>query len=661
MDELDRMAEGSAPTPRIALRARTVAACLRGQSTVAASRDLGLTAKTVYCWVRSFAEHGPKGIVKVRYQEIPSVRHSLQLVSCLAGSPPPAGRDRWTASLLAEELGLPRGTVRKALAHGGLSLGRTDVLDRIRNSRSAEELAELERMADGGAPTPASATRAGAVLAVLRGEARPSVCRRYGMSDRQLYLLADSFANCGTAGIVRLTRGCGSISVGKARPLVRALAQAPPPAGHSRWTEPLMAAELGLPPFAVRNALAAEGIIFNSHLNTPMLMSSLSAEHLAVLERTAKGDAPSPQSVTWARALLAIRGGESLSSVARRLGVTRTAPYLWVRNFARLGPDWLLGTLPHNVPGSASGPAKPEAFTPEGGRADGAPPEGGDLPTPDRTGSGPGQCLPLPSLKEGATLMSQHFVSARLLAARSEDDLAELERMAGGRAPTPLIAARAGAVAAFVRGESRTAAGLRFGLTPVRVSEWASSFALLGPEGLLRKARPDTPAVLKARPLLKNLLGGSPPEGHSRWTMQLIAESLKTSRWTVKSALSAEGIRLRPCPAAASLLAERSEEDVAELRRMTDGRSHSPGVAVRARAVSAVLDGESSASVARRLGVSRTLVFAWTQSFAQHGPKGLERVDRRKHALEPGPDGKVTGELSSEAGPDMPGRGPGGR
>jgi transposase-like protein len=63
---------------------------------------------------------------------------------------------------------------------------------------------------------------------------------------------------------------------------------------------------------------------------------------------------------------------------------------------------------------------------------------------------------------------------------------------------------------------------------------------------------------------------------------------------------------------------------------MTWSRSSSvrAGVAVRARVVLAVADGEGPSSVARRLGVSRPTVTLWRDRFLANGLDGLDDASR---------------------------------
>ncbi|MDR1036199.1 MAG: hypothetical protein LBT40_06415 [Deltaproteobacteria bacterium] len=93
----------------------------------------------------------------------------------------------------------------------------------------------------------------------------------------------------------------------------------------------------------------------------------------------------------------------------------------------------------------------------------------------------------------------------------TSEKVADLDRTAGGGAPTQEIAVSSGAAAAIMRGKHSSAVGPRFGMTCGRADRRTRSFALLGTAGLARTAPDDDPSVLKARPLERCLATGPPP------------------------------------------------------------------------------------------------------------------------------------------------------
>jgi transposase len=75
-------------------------------------------------------------------------------------------------------------------------------------------------------------------------------------------------------------------------------------------------------------------------------------------------------------------------------------------------------------------------------------------------------------------------------------------------------------------------------------------------------------------------------------------------------------------------LVQISDEDRATLVSWTRSSSVRAGLAMRARIVLAVADGEGTSAVARRVGVSRPTVLQWRDRYAQAGLGGLTDAPR---------------------------------
>jgi transposase len=622
--ELERMAEGHAPTPDIAARAGAVAAILDGGTAAEAGLRFGMAEEQVLRWTRSFARLGPDGLSRMAPDESPSVLKARPLARALALSPPPEGRARWTPGLIAEQLGMSRATVDRALEEEGIRLGPETVAARIMDVRNAEDMAELERMAQGLAPTPEIASRAAAVAAVLDGETPARAGARFGLPPSEAGRWARSFARGGPDGLVRMAPSDGPV-VQETRALVRSVLSGPPPAGCKIWTAPLVAERLGVSRATVNAALDAEGIRLATDGAADRILAARSDEDLRELERMAQGVGAAPEVAARAAAVIALLDGETRSSVAARFGMRPSMFSHWARSFAVLGPVGLVNMAPHDAP------AVREARAPIRELAAGPPPEGRDRWTQaliaEKLGLSPWTVKKAVEA-EGICLVPDRPADA-ILAARSEEDIAELKRMASGEA-SPKVAARAGAVLAVLEGETLSAAGRRFGMSHAPVSEWARSFAKLGPEGLMRKAPSDSPSARNARQLVRDLDYVPPPEGHDHWTPTLAARETGVSRTAVSKALAAEGIRLSPQTALEMIRASRSWEDLDWLGRMAAGGAPSPEIAARAGAVAAVVDGEPLAAAGKPFGMTRAEVFGWATSFARLGPDGLERMSKHE-------------------------------
>ena len=103
--------------PRLALRARMILECAKGQQIKDVAAMFSERPNTVILWKRRYEEAGieglrnaPRGSTKDVYGE-PFVRRLLELLN----SPPPDGRKYWTGPLLADALGTPHDTIRRYL------------------------------------------------------------------------------------------------------------------------------------------------------------------------------------------------------------------------------------------------------------------------------------------------------------------------------------------------------------------------------------------------------------------------------------------------------------------------------------------------------------------------------------------------------------------
>jgi hypothetical protein len=132
------------------------------------------------------------------------------------------------------------------------------------------------------------------------------------------------------------------------------------------------------------------------------------------------------------------------------------------------------------------------------------------------------------------------------LAARRQDDLADLERMAEGLAPTNEIVRRAIGVVACQRGESLRDSAARFAMNLISVCDWLRSFSTLGPYGILKLVKSETPIVRKSRPPASDLVSGPLLAGRDRRPISGVAEELGLSTGSATAALREEGIRFRP-------------------------------------------------------------------------------------------------------------------
>ncbi|MDR1037865.1 MAG: hypothetical protein LBT40_15280 [Deltaproteobacteria bacterium] len=622
LDELERMAEGHAPTPDIARRAGLVAAVLRGETVREAGIRFGVNPRTSSNWVRAFSRRGPAWFRLPSRVGNPSPMTARGLVRELVAGPPPDGRDRWTERLAASELGISFSIVRKALKAEGIRLASPNSVDIILAARSEEELAELERMAEGHAPTPVIAARAGAVAALLDGETLTAAAQRFGMTNVQAARWGRSFARLGLDGLSRMTPEEGP-AVLKARPLARALALSPPPEGRSRWSAALIARELRLNHNTVIKALDAEGIRLVPESFADRILAARSDGDLAELERMAEGHAQTPLIADRARAVLAVIGGETTSSVANRFGVRSLTVSRWASSFARLGPQCLVQITAHQKP---DGAAVLESRQLVRELVRGHPPDGHDRWTVPLIASKIGRNVLTVqhALAEEGIRLPHHNLATRILARRSSDDLANLLRLAEGRASSPEVAARAGALVAFLNGDTMKAAGERFGISRTTAMDWANSFASHGPAGLESK----TPALQSERQQVKELAIAPPPEGHDRWSRLLIAEELGLSVEKVDHALKTEGILLGQKETGTALLGSRSREDLAVLERMAKGDASSPKAAARAAAVLSVLRGDSMAGAGKVLGVTGPAMRRWVELFTKRGPAVLEPKTR---------------------------------
>jgi transposase len=618
LDELERMAEGHAPTPEIQRRAGAVVASLRGESMKTAGIRFGMKVGRVPYWVREFSELGPAGLRRAADAGNTPLRNSRALVRELVAGPPPEGLDRWTVGLVSGKLGINASTAAKALKAEGICLGPTHYRDITQAKRSDTEVAELRRMAENFLSSPKIAARAGAVAAIIDGESADAAGARFGMTEAQAFRWTRSFAKFGPAGLSRMNCGDGP-SVLNARPLVRALALSPPPEGRRRWTAALISKELGLSLPTVSKALEAEEIRLVPENLADRILAARNAEEIDEVKRMAEGSAPSPEIALRAAALVAVLDGETTVSVGRRFGVSLFTVSRWSSSFARLGPQWLLRPVQSKGHDASAVLDSRQLLRDLLG---GPPPEGHDSWTVDLIA----QAISRNPVSVRSTLaaegifLGKTLTGTRLQSLRSREELETLERMADGDASSPKVAARAGALVAYMNGETTTAAGKRFGMSSSTVSNWVKSFASHGPAGLEPKPR----AVSNERLMVRELLSGPPPEGHSRWTRRLIAEKLGLNTVEVRNALKAEGIRLGRKVDVARILAGRSREELAVLERMADGDAPSPLISARAGAILAVLRGETMSGAARLFGITGTSLKRLANSFASRGPAGLE-------------------------------------
>jgi transposase len=641
--ELKRMAENFLSSPKIAARAGAVAALIDGESAAAAGARFGMTEDQAVRWTRSFAWFGPAGLSRMPAGDGPSVLKARPLVQALALSPPPAGRRRWTAALIAKELGLRYATVSKALEAEEIRLVPENLADRILAARNAEEIDELKRMAEGLAASPEIALRAGALVAVLDGETSVSVGRRFGVPLVTVSRWANSFAQLGPQWLLRPvpSKGHDASAVLDSRQLVRDLLGGPPPEGHDSWTVDLIARETSRSRAAVWRTLAAEGICLSKNsAETRILaqrrrkeieqlrreeldrrnreeLAQRSREELSTLERMADGEASSPKVAARAGALVAYMNGETKTAAGERFGMSSRTVSSLASSFASHGPA---GLEPKKRAVSDM-PSVSSVRQLVRDLASSRPPDGHDRWTRPLIASELGLSVTTVgrALKAEGIFLVHGRVGSMILAGRSLEELDVLKRMAKGDAPSPTIAARAGAILAVLSGDSVAVAGKLFGLTGTTVKRWADSFACHGPAGL----EPKPPSFSNERRLVRDLTSGPPPEGHDRWTRRLIAERLGLNVRTVDFVLHAEKIRLGFHTVGSRLLAGRSPEELAVLKRMADGDAPSPKIAVRAGALVALLDGETMAAAGKIFGFPRQTVRRWARLFAEFGPDGL--------------------------------------
>ncbi|MDR1037864.1 MAG: helix-turn-helix domain-containing protein [Deltaproteobacteria bacterium] len=480
LDELERMEAGHAPTPEIARRAAAVAACLRGETSNEVASRFGMTRDSVNHWLRSFSAIGPAGLLRTALAEPPSVMRARPMVRALVSGPPPSGRNRWTLRLIADELGLRPGTVKAAIKAEGIRL-RPSSSCQILTGPSDEEPSERERMAAGGSPTLEILSRAGTDAAGITCEPGAAGGHRLGITANQAGAQARPSAPLRPADLSRTAEDVEA-AVLNARPLVRHLALGPPPEGQARWTAELIAATLGLSLLTVGLALDAEKIRLFQPTPAEKIMSARSADDLAVLKRLAEGGAPSREIAARAGALDALVAGATTASVGRSFGVSQPTVSRWASSFARLGPDWLVRPTPSDPRGTTV----PDARQPVRDLVSGPPPEGHDCWTKPLIAEklGLGVWSVKRALAAEGICLTQEGVVAKILACRTREDMAALERMAHGDAPSTTIAVRAAAVIAIIDGESASAVGRLFGFKSQTVRAWARSFARLGPAGL---------------------------------------------------------------------------------------------------------------------------------------------------------------------------------
>ncbi|MDR1314827.1 MAG: helix-turn-helix domain-containing protein [Deltaproteobacteria bacterium] len=383
------------PPPRDDLiqRAKAVALSLDGNTLGQAASKSGLHRSTVRKWRKVFSELGPYGLLDARRSGRAIDDGALadrEKILALAKTPPPDGAPRWSAGLLARELGITEYQARAALYSDArdraVELLKTPPppgKDTWRPATAAEALGIsmyaakflFSELRPGGAPRgisppsseadmallkawaageppphpkfpdPLLPRRAKTILMLIEGRTGASISSELGMDVSNIAKWKSRFFEMGVEGILKSdiqdtpTRHPYSKTIAALREVL----STPPPAGARAWTAAAAARKLGMGASRIRSIMNSEGLLAKRHVASGPNRLPNSPDDLDQLKIWSAGDDPSPDAPPAWRAQVVLKSLEGIPDtvISRELKADRTKIGKWRRRYAEGGPDAL--------------------------------------------------------------------------------------------------------------------------------------------------------------------------------------------------------------------------------------------------------------------------------------------------------------------------------
>ncbi|MDR1313474.1 MAG: helix-turn-helix domain-containing protein, partial [Deltaproteobacteria bacterium] len=528
LDLMKGWAAADGPDAALSRRAKFVLGTLEGLSDSEASVRAGIDKKLGAKWKMRFDALGPKGLLDKSKRPgrapSPPYNEARDTVLGLLGKEPPGGRGSWSVAGVVQALKLPRSLVVKILGKEGVTIGRQKATRRARTASSSsassssassssaasaaseESVAALKALAVGGSG-PVAALRAKTVLKIIDGCSYKEIASELGTAPRATAKWAKAFASKGAEGLIDRSTKKGTRHEA-VRSRVLELLKSPRPDGSPGWSTESLALKLELPIYGVRKILNEEGI----RLQRPEVLAQTAAagarpeSDMETLRLWAGGGSPDELISGRAKSVLGLLEGLSAKKAGELSGFKGITALKWLRSFSESGPDGLRNAPPARKPAAVT--LRDDELEKLRRVAEG---EGGDHAVALKAkvallnhGKTPRSeianrvNLTRQTVSVWLKLLAKDGLDAFLSPSRArppkrvvrtEADMADLRRLAGGAAPDQATVKKAKIVLMSLEGYPNWKVAKLANVDPSRVDTLKKLFAEHGPAGLVATRR----------------------------------------------------------------------------------------------------------------------------------------------------------------------------